>query len=101
MKDEGKSKTELVAELEALRQRVTELEAQAVQIVALNEAITERKQLQVELARFRAMMDQSDEIILVVDPPTGRNIDVNETACRLLGYSREELKQLTSRDIVV
>lgn len=62
--------------------------------------ITERKQLQLELARFRAMMDQSGEAIFVVDPPSGRLVDVNETASRLLGYTREELKQLSVMDIV-
>src|SRR5262245_48751458 len=52
-------------------------------LVGISRDITEAKQLQLELARFRAMMDQSGEAIFVADPPTARFIDVNETACRL------------------
>ena len=63
--------------------------------------ITQRKQAELELARFRAIMDQSDETILVVDPETARFIDVNKTACRELGYSREELLRLGPAQIVV
>jgi PAS domain S-box-containing protein len=69
-------------------------------LVGISRDITDQKQLQLELARFRAMMDQSGEAIFVVDPPTGNLVDVNETASRLLGYTREELKQLSVVDIV-
>lgn len=62
--------------------------------------ITERKKFEIEQARFRAIMDQSGESILVIDPQTAQFIDVNETACRSLGYTRAEMLQLRSMDIV-
>lgn len=51
------------------------------------------------LERFHAIMDQGGDAIFVVDIKTGRIIDLNETACRMLGYSREELLKLTPADI--
>jgi len=51
--------------------------------------ITESKRSEEALLRFRASMDMSDDMILLVDRKTMRFIDVNETVCRNLGYSRE------------
>ena len=41
------------------------------------------------------------ESILVVEPYTGRFLDVNQTASRVLGYSREELLELSLNHIEV
>ena len=38
--------------------------------------------------------------IHVVDPATGRFLDINQTACRALGYSREEMLSMSLPDIV-
>ena len=57
--------------------------------------ITESKRSEEVLRRFRASMDMSDDMILLVDRKTMRFIDVNETVCRNLGYSRAELLQMT------
>ncbi|HET7197918.1 MAG TPA: PAS domain S-box protein, partial [Burkholderiales bacterium] len=43
------------------------------------------------LRRFRFAMDNSADIIVLVDRATMRHVDANDTACRLLGYTREEL----------
>ena len=61
--------------------------------------ITERKQVQEELHLFRQLIDQSNDAIEVVDPETLRLLDVNESACRDLGYTREELLSLKISDI--
>ena len=53
--------------------------------------ITENKRVAESLKLFRALMDQSSDAIEVIDPQTGRFLDVNETAGRRLGYSREEM----------
>jgi PAS domain S-box-containing protein len=47
-----------------------------------------------ELKLFRALVDQSNDAIEVVDMETLRFLDVNEKACSDLGYSREELLDL-------
>jgi PAS domain S-box-containing protein len=52
-----------------------------------------------ELKLFRALVDQSNDAIEVVDPETLRFLDVNERACAELGYSREELLTMRVLDI--
>jgi PAS domain-containing protein len=41
--------------------------------------------------RFRSAMDAIDQGLCVLDRVSMRVIDVNETTCRLSGYSRHEL----------
>jgi formate hydrogenlyase transcriptional activator len=61
--------------------------------------VRESKHTIAELKLFRALVDQSNDDIEVVDPETLRFLDVNEKACLDLGYSREELLSLTVLDI--
>ena len=61
--------------------------------------IHERKQRENALALFRSLIDGSNDALEVIDPVTQRFLDVNEKACRDLGYSREELLSLTVLDI--
>ncbi|MGQ3411196.1 PAS domain S-box protein [Natrinema sp. LN54] len=63
------------------------------------EAIIERRELEEELELFRTLLDHSTDSVLVIDPETGRYLDVNETACRRRGYTREELLSLTVPDV--
>jgi diguanylate cyclase (GGDEF)-like protein/PAS domain S-box-containing protein len=53
--------------------------------------VTERRRAEEDLRRFRLAMDTSPDMILLVDRASMRHLDVNTTACRLTGYSREEL----------
>jgi diguanylate cyclase (GGDEF)-like protein/PAS domain S-box-containing protein len=53
-----------------------------------------------ELRRFRIAMDNSEDMILLIDRATMRFVDVNETVCTLLGYSREELLKLGPQDLM-
>lgn len=46
------------------------------------------------LRNFRRLLDESLDGIEVIDPASGRFIDVNATVCRELGYTREEFLQL-------
>ncbi|HTQ76305.1 MAG TPA: EAL domain-containing protein [Burkholderiales bacterium] len=62
--------------------------------------ITESKRSEEALRRFRASMDTSDDMILLVDRKTMRLIDVNETVCRNLGYTRAELLGMTTDRIL-
>jgi PAS domain S-box-containing protein len=50
---------------------------------------------------FRALIDRSSDGIHAVDPVTGRFLDANESACRALGYTREELLKLSATDVAV
>jgi len=49
----------------------------------------------------RALLDQANDVILVVDPATMRLLDVNEKASTSLGYGRQELLLMTVFDIDV
>ena len=53
-----------------------------------------RKRAEEELLRFRAAMDLSGDAIYLVDRTTMRFVDVNETACRVAGRSREQMLQM-------
>jgi PAS domain S-box-containing protein/putative nucleotidyltransferase with HDIG domain len=53
--------------------------------------VAERNFARADLERFRAAVDASMEIVLLVDPITDRFVDFNRAAERALGYSRDEL----------
>jgi PAS domain S-box-containing protein/diguanylate cyclase (GGDEF)-like protein len=62
--------------------------------------ITAQRRGEEELRRFRLAMDSSADVILIVDRATMRHIDVNQAACDLLGYTREELLRLGPQDVL-
>ena len=68
-------------------------------LLAIVEDLTERKHAEAVTARLGRMLDRSSNEIYVFDAQTLRFIQVNEGACRNLGYSAEELRQLTAVDI--
>lgn len=47
-----------------------------------------------ELERFRALLDQTSDAIFLMQAPAGHLVDVNESACRQLDRSREDLLSL-------
>ena len=50
--------------------------------------------------RFRAAMDASGDMILLIDRAEMRYVDVNESVCRTLGYTREEMLAMGPQDIM-
>jgi diguanylate cyclase (GGDEF)-like protein/PAS domain S-box-containing protein len=56
--------------------------------------ITERKRNEEALRRFRVAMDATADAILLVNRTTMRLVEINATACNMLGYTREELFQM-------
>ncbi|HET7763658.1 MAG TPA: EAL domain-containing protein [Burkholderiales bacterium] len=69
-------------------------------IVSVARDITERLATEEMLRRFRVAMDNSADMIVLIDRATMRFIDMNNTACRLLGYTREELLQMGPQDVL-
>ena len=61
--------------------------------------VTDQKQSDHSLRLFRALIDQSNDGVEVIDPETLRFLDVNDRACTDLGYTREELLGMTVFDI--
>ena len=61
--------------------------------------ITEQKEAERSLSLFRTLIDHSSDAVEVVDPETLRFLDVNDKACKDLGYQREELLSMKVSDI--
>ena len=71
-------------------------------IATITHDITERKRMHDALKkseqRLKALFDNALDAILLVDDEA-RYVDANPAACELLGYSREELQQLSIWDV--
>jgi PAS domain S-box-containing protein len=61
--------------------------------------ITEARRAEEELKLFRNLVDQSNDTVEVIDPETGRFLDVNDRGCIELGYSRAEFLSLRVWDV--
>jgi len=57
------------------------------------------KQSADKLHLFRSLINRSNDCIFVIDSKWGRLLDVNDRACERLGYSREELLDMTIKEI--
>lgn len=77
---------------------VDEFDAECFYVQAIN--IQARKEAEFERERFRSILNQAGESILIADAQTGYILDFNHTACRSLGYSQAELKNLTVNDVI-
>src|ERR1700741_5550342 len=62
--------------------------------------MSERRRAGEALQRFRLALDNSADLIVIIDRATMRHVDVNETACKLLGYTREELLEMGPQDLL-
>lgn len=58
--------------------------------------ISERKQSELE---YKAILQTTRDGFLIVDTRNNRFIDVNDAYCRMLGYSRDELLQLSTHEV--
>lgn len=75
--------------------------SKGITFTALN--ITLRKKAEEELKaserRFRLLFDQAAVGVAIIETETGRYLKVNRKFCDIVGYSSDELKNLTFRDI--
>ena len=53
----------------------------------------------VDLRRFRSAMDVTEDAIFLISRRTQLFVEVNTTACRMFGYSREELLRMGPADL--
>ena len=76
-------------------------------LLSLSQDITERKRgekaLEESEKRYRLLFNSIDDALFVHEGPRdglpGRFMEVNDTACRRLGYTKEELLQMSPPDI--
>ena len=66
--------------------------------VTVGDDVTESRRLEKALRLTQFSVDQAVEAILWLDP-NARMFSVNETACRMFEYSREELTAMTIHDV--
>jgi diguanylate cyclase (GGDEF)-like protein/PAS domain S-box-containing protein len=66
--------------------------------IAIKQEITERKRAEGALKLFRTLVDQSNDALEILDPETGRFLDVNDKGCQDLGYSRDALLTMSVFD---
>jgi PAS domain S-box-containing protein len=59
----------------------------------------QRHKAEAELALFQRLLDRSNDAVFVLEAKSGRVLDANDTACRRLGYTREELQTRTAMDL--
>jgi PAS domain S-box-containing protein len=54
-----------------------------------------------ELKRFRALLDQSNDAIFLLEMPSGLIADANKSALKQLGYSRHEMLKMSISDFTI
>lgn len=69
-----------------------------IKTYGVNQDITERKQTEQRLALLNFALDHAHEASYLMDEDS-RFLDVNQEACRALGYSKEELLKMKVTDI--
>jgi len=80
---------------EELEQRVKELENGALDRKRSEEV------LQRSTERFRRLFEQASDAFSIYDLNNGKIVDANESACKNLGYTRDELLELNVSDIEI
>lgn len=72
---------------------------ETVGLLAVGMDVTGRIEAEKELKLLHCLINHSGDAIEIIDPKTLQFLSVNETECRELGYSREELLNMTVYDI--
>lgn len=70
-------------------------------VYATNRDITERKKAENRMKLFHDVLDLSSDAVLIMDGETARPVDFNRAAHEQLGYTREEMPDLSILDIIV
>lgn len=82
MTETEKTKEQLENEIQALRKELSRLQTGKV---------FEKK--------YRAIFEQSSEALMLLDANTGAKVEYNDRACDILGYTREEFRDIGLTDV--
>lgn len=99
IEEKGTSKDGRDACFDTIKSPLFDNHGNLIGVVGVSRDITERKYNEEQLGLFRTLINQSNDAIFIDDPETGRFLDVNDKACRSLGYSRHELLKMRVVDI--
>lgn len=91
----------MVTDIKDYRERLLEHSAELEARVAerTTELMDSNEKFQLSESKYRAMVEQAADGITIADFQ-GRYTEVNSRACEMLGYTREELLQMSIRDVV-
>jgi PAS domain S-box-containing protein len=97
MVTEEKRRQQLLDELEAMRQRLAEFKKQQMESQYFEERLRDNEE------KYKALFNSGNDAMFVQCPTVegrpGRFIEINDAACQMLGYTKEELRQFTPMDI--
>ena len=93
MKDEDRTKEQLLIEVREIRQRLTRLQAVEAERNRVDEALRESE------VKFRTQFHLSPQAIALTEMHTGRLVDVNDKLCELSRFTREELIGRTTTEL--
>ena len=82
----------------AMPQRV---DGRIIGVTGTSVDVTGHRSRERDLQLFRALMDRSSDGILILEAQTRQILDANQTICRWLHYTREELLVCDLKDLVV
>lgn len=68
-------------------------------LLAIGMDVTEQRKVQERLELFHTLFEHSKDAVEIIEPGSLKLLDINETLCRELDYSREELLGMTGYDI--
>jgi two-component system NtrC family sensor kinase len=92
MKDQRKTKAQLIEELAELRQRVAELEAPETEHERAQEALQESEE------RYRTLFEQSRDAVNITTRD-GQLLDANQAWLDLFGYTRKDIAGLNVEEL--
>src|SRR4030042_3402708 len=100
MSDRSKTKEQLINELSEMRQRVAELETLEMhnkQAIETSQTSEQAYSILIEVANN---LGEGIAIVQDIEDKKGAIIFTNDAATKILGYSREELLQMSLSDLV-
>lgn len=65
----------------------------------LREVTHGRAGLAASVELYRRLFDEAYDAVVIADPSAGTVLDVNRTACRMFGYTRDEMRRLRLRQL--
>jgi len=85
--------------LQTIKTAVRDSENNVIGVLGVARDVTAQNKAEQKLKQFRRLMDESNDGVFVIDPDSGRFLDVNLTACTSLGYEQDELLNMSVPDI--
>lgn len=74
---------------------------EVVGILGVFSDVSQSKLFKEALVRYELLLRHSADFIWIIDPQTGRIVEVNEAACAAYGYTRKEFQNLSIHDLQV